>query len=1033
MFTLIPTRKALTTAAIALFGAVSAFAQTGSLAGLVTDESTKKPIEGVTIEVYKTEFTAKSSANGSYSISGIAPGTYNIIFSKDQMEDVLVKVEIKLNETTNFNAAMKSSVSSMGDVVIVGYGRQSRRNVVGSIATVSGKEITDMPAPSFEAALQGKAAGVQVIVGSGMAGSASLIRVRGASSISAAGDPLYVVDGIPVSQDYFMNRTNGSNWGGGFNNNPLASINPDDIENIEILKDAAATSIYGSRGANGVILITTKRARKQGLKFDVSARWGSSSPTRKPDMLSAPEWLQLYEEAWYNDGRTGTPDLSLNGVRMSWAQANDPKNHTNWIDQVIGHGFKQNYNLSTNYMGKNFAVKGILSMDDNGSFIIGNKYNRVSERINLDYRPIKGLNIQLSQSLSRGTNSRVDASWAGGLGSAMSTMLPIYPLTPLYDSASKSYITPVGLHTIRDLKNWRTIEMRSINNANVSYEINKNLTVNYSTSIDYMDYNEYLYEPAALIRMYNSNYQQNGNAKWFPSWTMNRNQFLTAQWNKELSKNHTVSAMAGTESQHSITKSKYVENFDATGPIDQVAIPDTARQAFSRTPYEWAFISYFGRFNYSYKNKLNFQITSRWDGSSRFGRNNRYGFFPAAAVGYIVSEEQFMKKYKWINFMKVRVGMGKSGNANFDNYARWGTITPSSNLPKYNGQPQLAPSRLENPNLRWESTVNFDAGLEMAFAKGRISTEVTYYNKVTSDVIMNVSIPVSTGFGNFYDNVGGITNRGLEFSLKTVNVRTKRTNWTTNFSIAKNVNEITSIGVYTPDAISGGTNDTRVVLNQPVGTNFLVRFSHVDPATGAPVYFDLNGNETKKWDPANRVAVGNVLPKAFGNLANTISYKNWELNANIYFNWGGSIFESSVKRQLSLMTDWNMDRRVLDRWQNPGDDALYPKMTLSTFNHGSTTPWVNTDLWLQDGSYIRLRSVNISYKLPAAWLKKSKFDAARVMLVGTNLLTWTRYTGIDPEIARDFENPTDRNMSGSITYLTTPQEKSVSVALNFSF
>lgn len=383
--------------------------------------------------------------------------------------------------------------------------------------------------------------------------------------------------------------------------------------------------------------------------------------------------------------------------------------------------------------------------------------------------------------------------------------------------------------------------------------------------------------------------------------------------------------------------------------------------------------------------------------------------------------------------MKLRAGMGKSGNANFDNYARWGTITPSSNLPRYNGQPQLAPSRLENPNLRWESTVNFDAGVEMAFAKGRISTEITYYNKVTSDVIMNVSIPVSTGFGSFYDNVGGITNEGVEFSLKTVNIRTKRTNWTTNFSIARNVNEITSIGVYTPDAISGGTNDTRVVLNQPVGTNFLVRFSHVDPATGAPVYFDLNGNQTTKWDPANRVAVGNVLPKAFGNLANTISYKNWELNANIYFNWGGSIFESSVKRQLSLMTDWNMDRRVLDRWQNPGDDALYPKMTLSTFNHGSTTPWINTDLWLQDGSYIRLRSINISYKLPAAWLKKSKFDAARIMLVGTNLLTWTRYTGIDPEIARDFENPTDRNMSGSITYLTTPQEKSVSVALNFSF
>ena len=279
---------------------------------------------------------------------------YSIIQKQKKPALILTSLWVSISAFAQTGTAPKvtaedTSISSVGDVVIVGYGRQSRRNLVGSISTVSGKDITDMPAPSFEAALQGKAAGVQVIVGSGMAGSASLIRIRGASSISAAGDPLYVVDGIPISQDYFMNRSNGSNWGGGFNNNPLASINPDDIENIEILKDAAATSIYGSRGANGVILITTKRAKKKGLKFDVSARWGSSSPTKKPDFVNADQWLQLYQEAWQNDGRTGTPDLSVNGIRMTWAQANDPKNHTNWIDQVIGTGFKQNYNLSANW------------------------------------------------------------------------------------------------------------------------------------------------------------------------------------------------------------------------------------------------------------------------------------------------------------------------------------------------------------------------------------------------------------------------------------------------------------------------------------------------------------------------------------------------------------------------------------------------------------------------------------------------------------------------------------------------------------
>ena len=942
---------------------------------------------------------------------------------------------------TEIDTAATPESESVGDVIIIGYGRQSRRNVVGSISTVTGKEITELPTQSFEASLQGKAAGVQVTVGSGMAGSSSLIRIRGASSISAAGDPLYVVDGIPVTQDFFMNRSNGSNYGGGFNNNPLASINPEDIENIEILKDAAATSIYGSRGANGVILITTKRARKSGLKFDVSSRIGFSMPTKKPDMLNGKDWLQLYQEAWENDCRTGVPDLSLIGLRVKWADVQNT--NTNWVDQMITTGVKQNYNVGINYKNSKFSIKDIFSYDNNGSFIKGNSYERLSNRVNFDANPIKGMAVSVSHSLSRGTNNRVDAAWAGGLGSAMSTMLNIYPLEPIFDSASKSYLTPVGLQTVRDLKTYRTVETRTINNASISYEITKDLSINASGSLDYMDYNELIYEPSKLIKYYNPNYTLKGDAKWFPTWTRNYNYFVTMQWNKEITKDHKIATMIGNEYQNSLSKSKYVENMDASQAVDQSGVAydplnppkgttSTWIQRYN-TPYNWAFLSFFGRFNYSYKNKFNVQLTSRWDGSSRFGTNNRYGFFPAAAFGYIVSEESFIKKIKAINFLKVRAGIGKSGNANFDNYARWGTVTPSGNLPSYNGQPQLAVARLENPNLRWESTVNFDAGIEMQLFRGRISTELTYYNKQTSDVIMNVSIPVSIGFGSFYDNVGKISNEGLEFTLKTVNIRSKKFQWTTNFNIARNWNKITSIGVYSPDAISGGTNDTRVVVGEPVGTNFLVRYAGVDKQTGAPLYYDLNGKVTSKWDPSNRQAVGNILPKAFGNVANTITYKNFELNANLYFNIGGNIYESSVKRQMSLVTDWNMDSRVLSRWQKPGDETNIPKMTLNTFNHGSTTPWINTDLWLQDGTFARLRSLSLAYNLPKSMLAKSKFDNIKITFVATNLLTWTNYTGIDPEIARDFENATDRNMSGSITYLTTPQEKSYSVAINLTF
>lgn len=928
-------------------------------------------------------------------------------------------------------AVSPEDVESIGDVVIVGYGRQNRRNVVGSISTVTGKDIAELPTQSFEASLQGKAAGVQVTVGSGMAGSASLIRIRGAASISAAGDPLYVIDGIPITQDYFVNRSNGSNSGGGFNNNPLASINPEDIENVDILKDAAATSIYGSRGANGVILITTKRASKPGMKFDVSTRFGMGIPTKRPNMISGKDWLQLYEEAWYNDGNVGKPNLDRVGIRLNWDDVQNT--NTDWVDELIGVGIKQNYNIGISYAKKKYAIKYIISQDNNGSYIKGNNYERLSHRINGDIRPLKGLTIQLSHSLSRGTNKRVDAAWAGGLGAAMSSMLNIYPLNPIYDSASKSYTSPLGLQTIRDLKNWRSVEIRTINNALISYEILPGLSINASGSIDYMDYAEHIYEPKELIQYYLQTYKQNGNAQWFPSWTRNYNYFVTGQWEKTITKDHKTTLMIGHEYQNSLSHSKFVENTDATGPIDEVAIPDTALVSRYNTPYNWAFLSFFGRLNYTFKNKFNVQLTSRWDGSSRFGKNNRYGYFPSAAFGYILSEEKFIKKYKFINFMKVRAGIGRSGNANFDNYARWGTVTPSSNLPLYNGQQQLAPARLENPNLRWETTTNFDAGLEMTFLRGRLSTEIIYYSKATSDVILNVSIPTHVGFGSFYDNVGSITNKGLELTLKTVNIRTKKFNWTSNLNIARNVNEITSIGVYSQDAVSGGTNDTRVVVGQPVGTNFLVRYAGVNKETGAPMYYDLNGNITDKWDPANRVTVGNILPDAFGNFGNTITYRRWELNANIYFNIGGSIYESSLKRQFSLMTDWNLDPRVMDRWQKPGDDTKIPKMTLQTANHGSTTPWINTDLWLQDGSYARLRSITLAYNLPTAMLTKWKLSNAKIMFVATNILTWTKFTGLDPEIARDFENATDRNMSGSITYLTPPQEKSYSISIYVSF
>jgi hypothetical protein len=290
------------------------------------------------------------------------------------------------------------------------------------------------------------------------------------------------------------------------------------------------------------------------------------------------------------------------------------------------------------------------------------------------------------------------------------------------------------------------------------------------------------------------------------------------------------------------------------------------------------------------------------------------------------------------------------------------------------------------------------------------------------------------GFSSYYDNVGAIRNTGLEFSINSRNFAKKYFSWTTNFNIARNYNKILDIGIYTQDAVSGGTNDTRVVIGEPVGTNYLVKFSHVEKATGRPVYLDKNGNETYTWSNENRVAVGSVLPKAVGGLTNNFVYKNWNLSSLFVFKIGGNIYNSSAKRQNGVVTDWNMTTDYFDHWRQPGDDAKYPKLSKETDAYGlPPDPYqYNTTLFLEDGSYLRLRNLAIGYNLPTKWFK-NKVNSFKVIFTGTNLLTFTPYTGGDPEIARDFENPADRNMSSNITYLTAPQEKSYSLTININF
>lgn len=1042
----------------AVFVLFSAALQAQTIRGTVYDEQ-GLPMPGVTVRIDGTTKGSATNLDGEYTITNAPVGEVDILFTFVGYKKIRKTVNVPPTGEVVANENLTPDLAALDEFVVVGYGVQRKREVTGAITKVEGRQITDIPTPSFEAGLQGKAAGVQVTTGSGLAGSGSVVRIRGIASISAAGDPLYVVDGIPITQDYFLNANRGA-----MNNNPLATINPNDIESIEVLKDAAATGIYGSRGANGVILITTKRGTGAGWSFNMETRHGISMPTARPNMLNADQYLQLYQEAWENDGNVGLASLP-GGI--TWDQAR--RTNTDWVDETVGVGFKQAYNFSAQYGTKNLNVFSSIGHDDNGSYLIGNSYERTSFRTNVTYTPTKDVEIVASTSLSRGVNNRVDAAWSGGLGAAMSNALPIYPIQysdTVRNTAGDILYLPgdywdQGANPVRqrELQDWRTTEWRAINSVSVRWTPMKNLFVQAYGGYDYMDLKDDRFLDQRLI-----NGQRNTTAfalaERFPTWTNNWNSNATVTYIHDINEDHSLTYMVGAEYQQSTTRAynrlwrqdQFVNAsfLDRPGLLGNRFVPQqiitdddgVATDTIAAVPGYFSdgsrmevfnFISTFARVNYSFKNKYFAQASFRADGSSRFGENNRFGFFPSVSAGWVITEEDWMKgSSDWLSFLKLRSGFGLTGNAAIPNYQQYGEYQIQRN--GYNGQDFRFLAVRPNPNLRWEQAEIFDISLEAGFFNDRITTTLSFYNKNTQDVLLNLTPQPSTGFQNFWDNVGQIINRGVEWEVSAIAMDRERFMWRVDFNAAYNYNEITSIGNYTPDAVSGGTNDTRVVVGKPVGTNFLVEHVGVDPQTGRNIYLDRDGNETNQWDPMNRVPVGRVLPRAIGGITNTFMFGRWEVGLVAVFSLGSNIYDSSSKRQLGVVTDWNMRDEVFDRWRQPGDQAEFAQLSLRPENYGVGDPFqLNTTQWLFPGDYLRLRRLSVAYNIPRFKVGAMDIEGATITFAAMNFFTITNFPGLDPEIARDFENPTDRNMSPNITFLTPPQEQSYTIAFNLRF
>lgn len=851
-----------------------------------------------------------------------------------------------------------------------------------------------------------------MIQGSGIAGSGAVVRIRGIGSLSAGGDPLYVVDGIPITQDPFLNGSRG-----GQNNNPLSSINPDDIESIEILKDAAATGIYGSRGANGVVLITTKRGKVGKPTFKYNGRVSTSQPTKIYDMLNAEEWLQLNQEAWENDGGTGRAPLPQ-GLSYDDIEGVD----TDWVNETIRLGIKHEHNLGFTMGKEKFQTYIGASYMDAQSYLKDNSYERITGRVNLDYQPIDMLKVSVNQSLARGRNNRIGVAWDGSLGAALSTALPIYD--------AENTINQITQQQYRD---WRTIELRSITNGSIEFKPMDNLRFNVTGNLDLMDLGDNIYEDSLWDRA-----GRIPRAKEWKTNVLNYSGNATVNYDfNMLPEKHVLGILGGSEIQRSTTESSYMELSNVSRHIylNPEASDITDTLTTENPTQAWSFASFFARENYKYNDRYLLQASGRIDGSSRFGINNRYGFFPTVAAGWIMSEENFFAGATGVvNFLKIKTSWGLTGSSNIPNYERFGTFSPRDNNTFYNGNPTIYPIRLANPDLSWETARTIDAGIEFGLWNDRITGSVSVYDRLSQNVLVNTATQASTGFDRYYQNVGSVRNRGIEFQLSTYNIDKNGFRWKTDFNIARNANEVIDIGITAPDAI-GGSGDTRVIPGYPVGVNYLVRVSRIDDASGLPVFLDADGNETFEWSESNRVPVGDVIPDAVGGITNTLSYKGFELRFLWTYSIGGNIYDDAAKRQLGVFTDWNMRRDIINRHTGPGSDAEYARLTLDPTTYGGMgSEWFyNTDQWLYDASFLRLKNVTLNYDIPMKATGKYVPNNIRVYYTGTNLLTFTRYPGLDPEIVRDHDGPQARNISPNVTYLTPPQVRTHSLGVTVTF
>jgi len=1041
------TLRTLLAVALALaFAPAAALAQGGTIRGVVTEQGSGQPLQGVTVSVVGTNQSVVTNQEGRYSINNVAAGQRTVRAARIGFAASTSTVTVSA-QGAEANFSLAPDVLGLDELVVIGYGQTERRNAAGgAIASVRPAEQTqDLPTPSINEVLQGRVAGVQVQQNSGTPGSAISVRVRGASSISAGNQPLYVIDGVPLIQGDFSPF--GEDFLGGQGIDALADLNPNEIESIEVLKDASAAAIYGSRASNGVVLITTRRGRSaERPEIQFNTYYGTQSAWRVPEMTNAAEYLELYNEAWINDGYGGAaPSIfeyyeALYGMEFDTSGATD----TDWLDEVMEPaGIASVFGSITGGTERSrYFVSGSRLVQD--GIVQPQGYDRLNGRLNLDYAVNDKLTLGTSVGLTRSVTDR--AASDNSIVSPFANAIASSPIEPVYDENGEFHEGQFYTNSIALRQN--LVEERSLRvlgNAFANYQINDWLSARVNTGMDQYNLRSYLYNSPTIFPGAPTGNGVTGNS--YASKVLAEG---TLSWDRDINDQNTFSGVIGASYEDNDNEFNFVSGSGFATPQFRFLNSAAVISAGGDGPSEYNMGSVFGRATHGWNDMITTTVNFRADASSRFGENNRWGFFPSASVLF----RPGISRFAAVSDLALRASYGLTGNQEgLGDYASMGLYSGAA---AYGDRGGLAPLQLPNPDLSWEKTTQLNLGGDVAFFDDRLGITFDWYRKNTTDLLLARPLPASTGYTGVTENIGAMTNSGVELALRAQLVRSPERNgfnWTSELNVSTNRNRVTELYGDQPIAL-GLSSTVRIEEDEALGFFFgyeadgLFRdesqlclsesgetsadrnarcaaaglaFQSSGTSLGDVRFVDQNGDGVINAD--DRTKIGSPWADYQGGWTNTLSFAGFDLLAFLQFSQGNDVFNGMrFYYDNPGGSGDNVRAYVLDRWSPENPDGTHPRVTLDDLNNNGRA----SSRFVEDGSYVRLKNVVLGYSVPQSFAGRMGFNRLRVYVQGQNLATWTDYTGFDPEV----NYAGDTAVTRGFDFYTLPQSRTLTVGLD---